>query len=122
MKTLQYRSHWLLLAPLNDEEGRTVDEKVEVLAQQAYSRIKIKEEVIRIDEADLEKVKAEDLMLVVDRIIKKDDEDFYNRLADAVQEAFYEGKGEVFIEQIEDGSRRQFSNKFELDGIEFLEP
>jgi|SRR5690625_1023806 len=122
IKTFEDRTRLLLLAPVIVEEGRTVAEKVEVLAQQGYSRIKIKEEVIRIDEADLEKVKAEDLMLVVDRIIKKDDEDFYNRLADAVQEAFYEGKGEVFIEQIEDGSRRQFSNKFELDGIEFLEP
>lgn len=122
IKTFEDRTRLLLLAPVIVEEGRTVAEKVEVLAQQGYSRIKIKEEVIRIDEADLEKVKAEDLMLVVDRIIKKDDEDFYNRLADAIQEAFYEGKGEIFIEQMEDGSRRQFSNKFELDGIEFLEP
>src|SRR5699024_31612 len=31
-------------------------------------------------------------------------------------------KGEVFIEKLEDQSRRQFSNKFELDGMEFLEP
>ncbi len=45
-----------------------------------------------------------------------------NRLADATQTAFFEGKGELFIEKMSDGSRRQFSNKFELDGITFLEP
>src|SRR5699024_6269663 len=36
--------------------------------------------------------------------------------------AFYEGKGEVFIEKMEEGTKRHFSNKFELDGMEFLEP
>ena len=60
---------------------------------------------------------------MVDRIVNKgDDEDFLNRLADAVQTAFFEGKGELYIETLADGKQRQFSNKFELDGMTFLEP
>src|SRR5699024_1059161 len=122
VKSFANRQKLLLLAPISVEDGRTPKEKVEVLAKQGYSRIKIGAAVTRIDKADLEQLDPENLQLVVDRIIKKDDEDFYNRLADAVQEAFYEGKGEVRIEDMKTGDGRQFSNKFELDGMQFLEP
>ena len=37
-----------------------------------------------------------DILLVVDRIIFKNEEDFLNRLADAIQTAFFEGKGECY--------------------------
>ena len=82
-------------------------------------------EVKRLDEiAEIgSKLKAKDILLVVDRIITNpEDEDFVNRLSDAIQTAFFEGKGTLFIEKMEDGSRRQFSNKIELDGMSFLEP
>ncbi|MFD1096040.1 excinuclease ABC subunit UvrA [Salegentibacter chungangensis] len=122
IKNFPEREKLLLLAPIHLEKGRSLSEKIKVLAQQGYSRIKVKDEVLRIDEADLKKVKAKDTSLVVDRIITKDEEDFYNRLADAVEAAFFEGKGELYIEKLSDNEQRHFSNKFELDGINFLEP
>ncbi len=122
VKTFENRTKLLLLAPIEVEEGRTAEEKIQVLAKQGYSRIMVADEVLRIDAIKPEDLADAKLMLVVDRIIKKEDEDFFNRLADAVQEAFYEGKGEVFIQKLDDNSRRQFSNKFELDGMSFLEP
>ena len=122
VKSFEEREKLLLLAPIHIEEGRTLAEKIKVLAQQGYSRIKVKDDVLRIDEADLEKIKAKDTLLVVDRIITKDEEDFYNRLADATDAAFFEGKGELYIENLKSGKKRHFSNKFELDGISFLEP
>ncbi len=112
----------LLLSPVHVEEGRTLEEKLKVLLQQGYSRIKVKDKVVRIDEANLSKLKEKDISLVVDRIVTKDEEDFYNRLADATQTAFFEGKGELFIESLSDAKTRHFSNKFELDGITFQEP
>ncbi|MGM0392639.1 MAG: excinuclease ABC subunit UvrA, partial [Bacteroidota bacterium] len=112
----------LLLSPVHVEEGRTLEEKLKVLLQQGYSRIKVKDKVVRIDEVDLSKLKVKDISLVVDRIVTKNEEDFYNRLADATQTAFFEGKGELFIESLSDAKTRQFSNKFELDGITFQEP
>lgn len=122
VKSFAEGTKMLLLAPVHVEKSRTPEEKLKVLLQQGYSRIKSKGEVLRIDETDLSKIKEKDLFLVVDRIVTKDDEDFYNRLADAVQTAFFEGKGELFIENLSDKNLRQFSNKFELDGITFLEP
>ena len=122
VKTFPEGSKMLLLAPVHVEKSRTPQEKLKVLLQQGYSRIKYKDEVLRIDETDLSKIAEKDLFLVVDRIVTKDDEDFLNRLADAVQTAFFEGKGELFIENLSDKKLRQFSNKFELDGMTFLEP
>lgn len=112
----------LLLAPVHLEEGRTTEEKLKVLLQQGYSRIKHKETVSRIDEVDVKKIGSDSLFLVVDRIVVKDDEDFFSRLADAVQTAFFEGKGELFVEILSEKKSHQFSNKFEMDGIAFLEP
>ena len=119
------REKLLLLAPIHLEKGRKIESKLQALLQQGYARIQVKGEVKRLDEiAEIgSKLKAKDVLLVVDRIITDpEDEDFINRLADAIQTAFFEGKGTLFIEQIKDGSRRQFSNKFELDAITFLEP
>ncbi len=111
----------LLLSPITVEEGRTLEGKLNVLQQQGYARIKINDQAVtRISEAD---VKEEDtIYLVVDRIVKRDEEDFYNRLADAVDSAFFEGKGVCIIERLSDENKREFSNKFELDGMSFLEP
>ena len=60
--------------------------------------------------------------LVVDRVITKNDEDFINRLADAVQIAFFEGKGILYIENLSNNSTKEFNNRFEADGIIFLTP
>lgn len=119
------REKLLLLAPIHLEKGRKIESKLQALLQQGYARIQVKGEVKRLDEvAEIgSKLKAKDILLVVDRIITNpEDEDFVNRLSDAIQTAFFEGKGTLFIEKMEDGSRRQFSNKFELDGMSFLEP
>ncbi|MDY8135552.1 excinuclease ABC subunit UvrA [Aquimarina sp. 2201CG5-10] len=110
----------LLLAPISVENGRTIEGKLKVLQQQGYARVKVNDTVIRIEEAKVQK--KDSLFLVVDRIVKRDEEDFYNRLADAIDSAFFEGKGSCYIETLTDKSLRQFSNKFELDGMTFLEP
>ena len=121
VKGFEDRTKLLLLAPITVEKGRKVEDKLNILLQQGYARIKVNDSVLRIDDA--QKIKKNDkLFLVVDRIVKSDDEDFYNRLADAVQTAFFEGKGEAIIEEMDGGKQRLFSNSFELDGISFLEP
>ena len=113
----------LLLSPIILEEGRSVENKLQTLQQQGYSRIKYKDDVLRIDDALNKTIKSDkDLFLVVDRIVFKDDEDFLNRLADAIETAFFEGIGTCIIESLTDHKQRNFNNKFELDGITFLEP
>ncbi len=120
IKTFPEGEKLLLLAPIYLEEGRTMENKIQALAQQGYARVKVNESVVRIDE--LTKNLPKNLQLVVDRVITKDEEDFYNRLADAIEVSFFEGKGELYIENLGDGSSREFNNRFEADGITFLEP
>ncbi|WP_116772243.1 excinuclease ABC subunit UvrA [Maribacter litoralis] len=110
----------LLLAPITIREDRDALKSLELFSKQGYARIKYNDKVIRIDQAPEDIGKQFDL--VIDRIITKDDEDFYNRLANAVDTAFFEGKGECMIEELADGEQTLFSNKFELDGMTFLEP
>jgi len=120
VKSFEEGEKLLLLAPIIIESGRTLEGKLKVLQQQGFARVKINDVISRIEEADINE--KDSVALVVDRIVKKDDEDFYNRLADAVDSAFFEGKGTCYIERLSDQEKRQFSNKFELDGISFLEP
>lgn len=111
----------LLLAPIHLEEGRTMENKLQALAQQGYARVKIEDTVVRIDNLKSTSFPKK-IELVIDRIITKNDEDFYNRLADAVQIAFFEGKGELYIEVLSEGKITEFNNRFEADGDIFLEP
>jgi len=120
IKTLEIGTKLLLLAPVHIPDERNVLQTLKILAQQGYSRIKYKGDVLRIEEITTEI--EHDFHLVIDRIIVKDDEDFYNRLGDAIQTAFFEGKGECIVEAIKTGSHTTFNNRFELDGIQFLEP
>ncbi|WP_034045435.1 excinuclease ABC subunit UvrA [Wocania ichthyoenteri] len=121
LKTFPEGEKLLLLAPIHLEENRSMSDKLKALNQQGYARVKANDKIIRIDEAkDISDKK--DIFLVVDRIILRDEEDFFNRLADAVQTAFFEGKGKCIIETLSNSRQRVFSNKFELDGITYLEP
>ncbi|MDG2279212.1 MAG: excinuclease ABC subunit UvrA [Flavicella sp.] len=131
IKALEEKTKLLLLAPIAFEKDKDPEIVIKLLAQQGYARIKVEEVVARLDETFLQKfdpkklVKIADsnkLQLVIDRIVVKHEEDFYNRLADSIQTAFFEGKGVCSIENLSDKKVSSFSNKFELDGITFLEP
>ncbi|MEZ4874912.1 MAG: excinuclease ABC subunit UvrA [Flavobacteriaceae bacterium] len=121
VKTLPENEKLLLLAPIHLEEGRTMENKLQTLAQQGYARIKMEGTVVRLDELK-GKSFPKKIQLVVDRIVVKHEEDFYNRLGDAVEMAFFEGKGTLLIENLENGNVTEFNNRFEADGITFLEP
>lgn len=120
IKSFDIGQKLLLLAPVHIPEDRSVLKTLEILSLQGYARIKYKNKVLRISEIDQEI--DHDFSLVVDRIIVKDDEDFFNRLADAVDTAFFEGKGICTIEELDTKKQTTFSTRFEMDGIEFLEP
>jgi len=122
VKTYNEGDKLLLLSPIVLEEGRTMENKLKALLQQGYARAMCSDKVIKIEEA-LEKTTLTSCDLVVDRIVvKTDDEDFYHRLGDAIDIAFYEGKGDVFIYALSDQTKENFNNRFELDDLVFLEP
>jgi len=92
-----------LLAPINIKPERETLKSLQLFSKQGYARIKYKGEVIRIDRVPPDIGREFDL--VIDRIITTNDEDFYNRLANAVDTAFFEGQGDCVIEELESGTK-----------------
>ncbi len=122
VKSFPLDSKWLLLAPIHLEEGRKLEDKLKVLLQQGFARILVDTQMVRLDEIQPHDLDHKDILLIIDRIVVKEEEEFYNRLSDAVQTAFFEGKGFCYLQELDAEKRFDFSNNFELDGISFLEP
>ncbi|MEN8125116.1 MAG: excinuclease ABC subunit UvrA [Bacteroidota bacterium] len=120
IKRFDEKTKLILLAPIIINKDKELDSVINILKQQGFSRLKVDDKIIRIDEIDQKNFK--DLYLVVDRFVVQENEDFYNRVADSTQTAFYEGKGTCIIEDLSDNNQKEFNNNFELDGITFLEP
>jgi len=125
---LPEEQHVLIYSPIHLNGGRTLSQQLQILMQQGFSRLMNKGEVIRIEDI-LEKInnktKAKGYYLLIDRVlIDKDDHDLSARIADSVQTALYEGHGICKISYEENGEllEKEYSNKFELDGINFEEP
>lgn len=122
IETFEENSKWLLLSPIHLEEGRPLEDKLKVLLQQGFARVLVNNEMVRLDEIEADKLNVNDILLVIDRIVVKKEEEFFNRLADSVQVAFYEGKGECYIQELNSENKFSFSSNFDLDGMTFLEP
>lgn len=144
IKKLSEGNKVYILVPFKQHAKRDIKEELNILLQKGFSRIYISAlnnnksskkaietpEVLRIEDLletqDKELKKkfsvAENIYLLVDRIIVKDfDEDDIHRISDSVNIAFYEGEGNMLLE-INEETKLPFSNKFELDGIVFEEP
>ncbi len=119
----------LILAPLVCQDNRSLAEECNLLIQKGYSRLKFLEEVFALEElvSDSETIKKlskkpTEVYILIDRLVAKpSDEETQFRLGDSIQTAFFEGHGSCFVE-IVDTEKRNFSDKFELDGIQFEEP
>lgn len=115
----------ILGSPLHIAEDRTFKQQLEILQQQGFQRVEVAGQMQKIEnliDFNFNPTDEMEVNLIIDRVLTQNDEDFYHRLADSVQTAFYEGKGEMFVRNITNDDTRIFSNKYELDGIDFTEP
>jgi excinuclease ABC subunit A len=115
-----------ILTPLIPHNERNLKEELAVLLQKGFVRIYWKKDIHKVEDL-LEDtsiinnaVEADDIFIVIDRIRVDNDEESVSRMADSVQTAFFEGKGDCIIE--ENGIQHAFSDRFELDGILFEQP
>ena len=122
--TLPEGTRYLVLAPLHPVKGRSFEQQLEILLQQGFSRIRVEGEVIRVDNQTAEQYDAypKQVELVLDRLAYEDSNEHDSRLADSVESAFFEGKGECLIAIPDDDTITTFNNRFELDGMQFEEP
>lgn len=122
-----------LFVPLKTNyDERSLADELNLLLQKGYTRIWNTKELIDIQDT-LDSGKAllkkpcshytkKGWRLLIDRfVIRKNDQDNTNRIADSINTAFYESGGDCIIDVIS-GDEQQFNNRFELDGITFLDP
>ncbi len=118
-------SNVILLTPFKLKKGRTLDQEADLLQQQGFTRLEIDGQVIRISDLKTNKPqKIKETNIVIDRFLVSDDEDLPSRVADSVQTAFYESKGECIVRVLQENNSitRSFSDLFEADGIVFEIP
>ena len=120
----------LLLIPLQRRHDRTIGHELDLLMQKGYSRVYFDSELTNIEDLlqntqiDFEKSVLESeykINILIDRFVVNDDDDNRKRVADSVQVAFNESEGECLV-SLTDGSTQYFNNRFELDGLIFIEP
>lgn len=99
-----------------------IDRLLELLSD-GFMRLWVNESAITFEEfmpTITEHTQADDIRLVVDRLRGADDDETLLRLRDSVSRAYSYGNGicQIIIE----GQSREFSSRFEADGIEFEQP
>jgi len=116
----------IISAPLLIKLGRSIEEQLQIIIQQGFTRLLIKDEIIKIEDILLNfPKKTKNISILIDRlVVKSNNEDQTSRLADSIQTAFFEGEGECKIASYPEGKylSTTFSNRFELDGIVFEDP
>jgi len=120
----------VLYSPMQQRYDRTLRQELDLLMQKGYTRVKHKKALTYIEELLDKKLKdldksVQDLKsvppILIDRFVVNDDEENRKRIADSVLTAFQESEGECIVE-VMDGDTTTFNNRFELDGIQFIEP
>ena len=142
IKHLQKGTKAVIIVPFKQHVKRETREELNILMQKGFSRMYIRESGVRSEELGVIS-RIEELLdltdgelnkqlqmqsakfkvyVLIDRIVTKafEEEDLH-RITDSISTAFYEGEGEMYLE-IDNHTLLHYSNKFELDGIQFEEP
>lgn len=115
-----------IFADLLPTNNRKLKEELSILLQKGFLRILYNNKIHKIESIiDDSSIKNSDfktgaVQIVVDRIVLDQQDDTTSRIADSLQTAFFEGKGNCHVDV--DGQIKHYSDKFELDGITFEEP
>jgi excinuclease ABC subunit A len=118
-------ARFYVLYPIPHHEKKKAADELRVLKEKGFTRLlKLSDESVldlAAAEADLRKFKPDHYRVLVDRLVLQDDEALISRIADSVETAFREGAGRCSI-KIRGGEEMNFSKRFEMDGMEFVEP
>lgn len=119
-------TRFAVYTPVVLPEGRTMKEQLEILMKEGYTRVEINGTLHRINEIteNTKLLQEKNIELLIDRLAVSADKTLKSRLADSVETAFFEGHGVCIVRFYLPGEvvTKEFSKKFEADGITFQEP
>jgi len=126
MLTYPEGTRLVILSKLFLRDNRTIEEQLDILLKEGFSRVEVDGEFERIDEflESKKKVELSQILLVIDRLSCSPDKATISRFSESVETAFYEGEGDCIIKFYTDKGVEtfDFSKRFEADGIQFEEP
>jgi len=100
----------------------TFKRDLEILLNKGFSRLIIEDQFYTIESLLDKKTTYLSYDVLIDRgIVSSGDESFDFKIIEVCKEGFFEGGGRITV-TIPKVNTRDFSNKFELDGITFIEP
>lgn len=120
----------ILYIPLQHKYERKLSQDLSLLIQKGYTRVKFDgtleyiEDVLESKHKNLKKETLDvrdQYKILIDRFVVNDEEENRKRISDSVLTAFQESEGECEVE-IVDGITEHYNNRFEMDGMSFLEP
>lgn len=122
LKELPNNAKIAILSPLEIKSNQSINSKLENLYKQGFTRIYLNNQ-FELIEAVLDQNIESEVHLVIDRLTCDfSDESNEARATDSISIAFAEGNGNCGIFELDKQQITWFSNRFELDGIEFQEP
>lgn len=92
--------------------------QIDIYKQQGFSRLYDGSKFLKLSD-DIDNLNGK--FLLIDRFAIKENDNDLSRIADSAATAFFEGRGELIVDVVDD-KQYTFSSKFELDGIQFIEP
>lgn len=134
----------MIAAPVALPKGKKIQDELNLLLSKGFARVLLNEETFFIEDLlsspsprptdtplprergrgeGKKKISDKDkIEILIDRAsVNAEDEDTVFRISDSVQTAFYEGHDECLV-HVEGQKPMYFSDRFELDGIQFTEP
>ena len=120
IKEFSVGDKFIIMSQKNIDKLSESKQSINLIKEQGFARIKINNQIKRIEELDSLDTKS--FYLVVDRSVYQENNDYLNRLSDSIELAFYEGKGKITIENLNLKKEFHFNNNFEKDDIKFNEP
>jgi excinuclease ABC subunit A len=119
-------TRFAIFAPVILTEGRNMEEQLAVLQKEGYTRLFIHDTAYRINEVldDKQLLNTPDIEILIDRLVVSSDKTLKSRVADSVETAFFEGHDACRVRfYLSEGVVvKDYSKKFEADGITFEEP
>ncbi len=118
----------MVLAPLVAMPDRNLADHLTILLQQGFTRVLLEDSIVRIEDLLAEQSQSStkmEVMVLIDRFVVDNNlADNQSRIGDSVQTAFYEGHGSCWVNHSYETTfeRKEFSSRFEADGISFEEP
>ena len=120
IKSFSLGDKFLILVKLDKPENITTTEFLSIYSSQGYARVEADGNTLLIEEVTDESY--EDLYLVIDRGVYKNDDEYIKRVIDSIENGFNQGNDSIYIKTLKDNKLKFFTKSFEENGERYIEP